>query len=329
MRWWYIRLPIGALVALFLLLVVVSPGEGAQPRRAKVRWEHNQNTQCSDLPGNVDREQLGILPICLAVQPGDESTITATVIPDADVVQPRLLFMSANGAGTVVVTAPSPTTLAAGERLDVTIRILRNPNVRVRNISGRLYLADRFSVLAYPLNLRVQILHPTPEELARTPVVVPTNHIQLVMRPPSMVQGLRSARFNIRHLVVTSGTNVTWTNRAASPGEADLKRAVKGTLCDPTKPLSPSRKCEIDPAAVGPCALTVDPEDDQLVTDPEGRILCFLSPELAISDHYSVRLTRPVTRQPLTYYMEDAVNDPDTMVEIVRDRQYHPYVTVK
>jgi hypothetical protein len=323
-RQWQVRLPLGILAALCLALVVVSPGEGA-PRRPKVTWQHLENYECSQRPSGSE-------PLCLAVEPGAQPPpVSVSVTANADVVKPRLLFMSANGANVIKVVAGTlPPVLAAGERLDFTIKIEPVPNLRARHISGRIYLADRFSVLSPPLNVRIEILHPTPEQLARTPVVVPTNHIQMVLRPPSTVQeDPADARFNIRHLVVTSGTNVTWTHRAAPPDDPQIKRAVKGTLCDPTQPLSPSEPCAPHPATIGPCALTVDPVNERLVTDVQGRTLCFISPRLGVSGHYSIKLTRPLTRQPLTYYMEDALHDTDTMVEVINDRKYHPYLTVR
>ena len=323
-RQWQVRLPLGALAAICLALLVVSPGEGA-PRRPKVIWQHLENFECSQRPS-------GSRPVCLAIEPGAQpAPISVSVTADADVVKPRLLFMSANGTNLIKVVAGSlPPVLVAGERLDFTITVEPAPNLRARHISGRVYLADRFSVLSPPLNVRIEILHPTPEELARTPVVVPTNHIQLVLRPPSMVQNdPAAARFNIRHLIVISGTNVTWTHRAAPPGDPQIKRAVKGTLCDPTRPLSPSQKCDPDPATVAPCALTVDPLVERVMTDAQGRVLCFMSPVLGVSGHYSIKITRPLARQPLTYYMEDPLHDAETMVEESNDRKYYPYLTVK
>ena len=330
MRWWRVRFPLAALMAVCLALIVMAPSEseGAQPRRPRVTWSHAEPTTCTRAL-RPDRS----FRLCASLQPGDETVVFATLtVQDANVIGPRIVTQSANGATLITVepvTPPLPDELLADEELDLKITIKASPNLRARNISGRIYLADRQAVLTAPLNLRIDILHPTAEELARTPVIVPTNHIQLVTRPPQSVQLPDSARFNVRHLIVTNLTNVTWTNRAEIQDEAPSERAVKGTLCDPTKPLSPTRKCDFDPAATARCALTVHPEDEQVITDADERVLCFLSPRLRVQGHYSLRLSRPLTRQPLTYYMEDALHDPETMVEEIGERKYYPYVTVK
>jgi hypothetical protein len=323
MRWWRFRFPVAALAAVCLALIVIAPSEGAQTRRAKIAWEHAERDDCS-------RKFSGISPVCLSVEPGQGTSASVSFIPTEDVVTPRLLLQSSNNPNVITVApvAPLPDVLIAGERVDLTVEITGTGNVRARNISARFYVADRQSVLSYPLNIRLEILHPTAEEIARTPVVVPTNHIQMVPRPPSALQIAESARFNVRHLVVTNGTNVTWTNRAPV-FEPDTARAVKATLCDPTKPLSPTRKCDFDPATTAPCALTVDETLDQVITDADDRILCFLSPKLRPQGHYALQVTRPMTRQPLTYYMEDALHDAETMVEEIGVRKYYPYLTVK
>jgi hypothetical protein len=323
MWWWGVRFPVAALGAVCLALVLIAPSEGAQPRRAKIAWEHAERDDCS-------RKFSGISPMCLTIEPGEGASASASFVPTEDVVTPRLLLQSSNNPNviTVVPVAVLPDVLLAGERVDITVEVSGTSSVRAKNISARLYVADRQSVLSYPLNIRLEILHPTPEEIARTPVVVPTNHIQLVPRPPSALQIAESARFNVRHLVVTNGTNVTWTNRAPV-FEPDTARAVKGTLCDPTRPLSPTRKCDFDPATAASCALIVDENLEQVITDAEDRILCFLSPKLRPQGHYALQVARPLTRQPLTYYMEDALHDDETMVEEIGVRKYYPYLTVK
>src|SRR5687768_9652288 len=109
-RHWQVRLPLGALAAICLALIVVSPGEGA-PRRPKVIWQHAENFECSQRPS-------GSQPLCLAVQPGEGATVAASVTADADVVKPRLVFMSSNGANLISVSAGSlPPVLTAGDRL--------------------------------------------------------------------------------------------------------------------------------------------------------------------------------------------------------------------
>ena len=328
MRWWRIRVPVAALAALCLALIAVAPGEGAGTGRAKVAWQHAEPDNCTQPlhPSPTLR------PLCVRLLPGQETTVTATVTATKDVVKPRLLMQSANGSNVLSVlpaVSPLPDVLLAGQPLGVSITIKSSGALRARTLSGRLYLADKQSMLTAPLNIRVIILHPTPEEIARTPVVVPTNHIQLVRRAPTAVQLAYSARFNIRHLVVSNETNVTWTNRAPIANEADTARAVKGTLCDPTKPFSPTQKCDFDPAAVGSCTLTVDEELEQVITDSQDRIVCFLSPRLRVHGHYALRVTRPMSRQPLTYYMEDALHAADTMIERIGTRNFYPYLTVK
>jgi hypothetical protein len=328
MRWWRFRFPVAALAALCLALVVVAPGEGATGVRPKAAWQHAESADCT----TPFRLSPTLRPMCIRVAPGEEMTVFATVTATQDVVKPRIVLNSANGDNVITVlplVSPLPAVLTAGDQIGVSITVKSTGALRAKTLSARLYLADKQSLLTAPLNIRVVILHPTPEELARTPVVVPTNHIQLVKRPPLVVQLGHSARFNIRHLVVSSGTNVTWTNRAPIIDESDTARAVKGTLCDPTSPFSATQQCDFDPATFGECNLTVDENLGQVITDADGRILCFLSPKLRVQGHYSLRLTRPTTRQPLTYYMEDALHAADAMVEQIGTRTFYPYVTVK
>lgn len=332
MRWWQIRLPVAALAALCLALVAISPGEGAQPRRPKATWAPSlEQDSCSEV-----QRALSQFRVCLEIAPGETRTETVTVTATEEVRKPRIVRQTANGAIVISARATSaiPDPLPAGQSVDVEIVLAAPPGLRARNVSGRLYLADRQSVLTAPLNIRVKINHPTPEQVAQTPVVVPTNHVQLVKRAPLAIKTRDSARFNIRHLVVRSGTTLTWTNNAGIVEEgAASARAVKGTLCDPTKPLSPTRKCDFDPAAVAQCALTVDPVASEVITDTDGRMLCFISPSLPVQGYYSLLMTRPLTRQPLTYYMEEPLHDEETMVEEIEINnvgvKYYPYLTIK
>jgi hypothetical protein len=155
-------------------------------------------------------------------------------------------------------------------------------------------VADRGSVLVPPLNIRVDVLHPTPAELALTPVVVPFNNIKLL-----------NNRFNIREFTVVNGTNLTWTNK-------DVRQhAVKGTLCDPTAPFNRLSVCAPDPTAIGATCNTAD----QL-----GRIPCIDSGPLDPEANFTLRIVRPSTRNLLRYYMEDGLGVADGMTG---------YVTVK
>src|SRR5687767_11725494 len=145
MRWWQIRLPVAALAALCLALVVISPGEGAQARRAKVTWTHLLPDDCSFVPRPQSQFR-----VCLALAPGETRVERVTLTATEDVVKPRIVRQSANGAIVIQVQTdpPIPDPLPAGQPVEVQILLDAPSGLRARNVSGRLYLADRQAVLS-------------------------------------------------------------------------------------------------------------------------------------------------------------------------------------
>ena len=130
-------------------------------------------------------------------------------------------------------------------------------------------------MLVPPLFVQVAIVHPTPEERALTPVVIPTNHIRLL-----------PDRFNIKQLTVVSGTNVTFTN-------LDLvQHQVVGALCAiPTGP-----NCDPLPVVPGQCN----------TPDASAQVIpCIDSGPMNSHQTFTVRLTRPEPTLPMRYQMDD------------------------
>ena len=276
-----------AVVCVAALAIGQGGTEAASLPRPHVLWTIVDGSSCPDQPTYV----------CFAVKPGDSATATIQVdATQADAINPRLVLQSPNGTR-IMRTDATP----MGPRLDVggpsfvtTLTIDIPPGFRPSKASGRLYVADKGSMLVGPLNIRVDILHPTPVELAMTPVVVPTNHITLL-----------TTRFNIREFTVVNGTNLTWTNK-------DVKQhAVRGLLCDPGLPYDPNFPCQPDWTAppayatgqcnVQPAGQTTLPPDQQLPMP------CIDSGPLDPQRSFTVRMFRPNARQLLRYYMDDGL----------------------
>ena len=264
-------------------------GEAGGLTRPKITWTVVGNAQCQP---NV---------VCFAVRPGEGATADITLQPSLDVIQPRLVLQTPNGARVMRMdsTVLPPVLQASAAPQTASIVIDVPPGYQANQASGRLYVADKGSVLVPPLNIRVQILHPTPVELAQTPVVIPTNNIKLL-----------AERFNIRELTVISGTNLTWTNK-------DVRQhSVLGTLCDASAPFDRLSQCPFDASA--PAAIT---NGTCNAPDPAtGRFLCIDSGPLAPEDNFTIRITRPNARQILRYFVEDGTGVSDAM---------QGYVTVK
>lgn len=292
------RRVVGALLAavcLAVLLVGSDDGEAAGFRRARIIWSY-PTTHVTE-PGDpregepcTGRSQ----EVCFRLRPGQSLSATIEIQADvADVVNPRMVLQTPNGSRVMRLTNPvmaSP--LEAGgapHTADIVIDV--PPGYRNKKAMGRLYIADRGSVLVPPLNIRVDVIHPTPAELALTPVVVPTNHIRLLYD-----------RFNIREFTVVNGTNLTWTNR-------DIRQhSVKGTLCDPTEPFNRLQQCAFDPS-------TIDAVCN--VPDQNGRIPCIDSGPLSPQQNFTLRMVRPSSREILRYFMEDGLGVSDNMVGYV------------
>src|SRR5688500_20030471 len=96
MWWWGFRFPVAALAAVCLALVLIAPSEGAQPRRAKIAWEHAERDDCS-------RRTSGISPMCMSVEPGQGTSAAASFVATEDVVRPRLLVQSSNNPNVITV----------------------------------------------------------------------------------------------------------------------------------------------------------------------------------------------------------------------------------
>lgn len=322
MRWWRIKLPVGLLAGLCVAMALLGSGEGAPQRRARVIWTAGPSDCVRLPPGSTSAL------VCGELKPGEEDILEITFSTTAEVPRPRLVLQTPNGASVIgkpVTAEPLPDPIPADTEITVTLPLTVAPHSRIRRVSGRLYLAERGAVLVPPINIRVDIQHPTPEELALTPVIVPTNHIQIVPRPPAVVAPANAARFNVRHMTVRSGTHMTWTNRDA------VTRAVRGVLCKPGQRVIASQQCTLDPEIPDDCLAPAGP-DEFVYRAPDGdeRLLCFISPELQPQGHYALTVHRPNRRQPLTYYMQDAASsDPDTMVEQFGQTRYRPYLTVK
>jgi hypothetical protein len=287
------------LICLAALALGQSGTEAAGLPRAHVQWAILNGSTCPTQPTMV----------CFQVKPGDSATadIQLTVL-QTGAINPRLVLQSPNGSRVMRTdNTPMPSPMALGSSFTTTVTIDVPPGFRPSKASGRLYLADKGSVLVAPLSIRVDILHPTPVELAKTPVVVPTNHILLL-----------TTRFNIRELTVVDKTNLTWTNK-------DVKQhAVRGLLCDSSLPYDPNFPCTPDPNAAAafanhqcnqqPAGQADLPPDQQLP------MLCIDSGPINPERNFTVFMTRPNPRQLLRYYLDDGLGVAENMTG---------YVTVK
>jgi hypothetical protein len=280
---------VGALLAAVCVTALFAGSantEAAGIPRAHIKW--------TVPPGCQGRSQ----EVCFAVKPGESATVEITLEAlQADVVNPRLVLQSPNGARIMRVSNPMmpPTLTVGGAPHSVEIVIDVPPGFRNKKAMGRLYVADRGSVLIPPLNIRVDVLHPTPAQLALTPVVVPTNHIRLL-----------NDRFNIRELTVIHGTNLTWTNKDVRPHK------VSGSLCDTSLPFDRTQTCVFDETADQARAA-----NQCNVPDATGRIPCIESPALGPEATFTLRMIRPDSRQLLRYFMEDGLGVADNMIGYV------------
>ena len=112
------------------------------------------------------------------------------------------------------MTGPDlPTLFQAGNVVSGAFTVEVPPGFRAPRASARLYVSDRGSVLGPPLNIRIQVIHPTPEEIVRTPVVIPQNHIRMFRD-----------RFDVREFTVVSETSLTWTNRDTRQHSVKVRR---------------------------------------------------------------------------------------------------------
>ncbi|HEY3108001.1 MAG TPA: hypothetical protein VGL23_04570 [Chloroflexota bacterium] len=268
-----------ALVALLCCLGLLAgagrDGAEAAPR-PRITWELKAPVLPIDsCPKAAYLPQNGKNYFRVDVCPGQEVRVSGTFEPDQDVVVPRLILQTPSGARIMELDRPSLGSLIpAHTKTDFTVSVRPPPGYRNTRVSGRIYLADRGSVLVPPLFVQVAILHPTPEERALTPVVIPTNHIRVL-----------AERFNIKQLTVVSGTNVTFTNMDL------LKHRVFGALCAiPTGP-------NCDPLPVGPGQCDI--------TDEEKPRLCIDSGPMDSHQTFTVRLTRPRTAPLLRYAIDD------------------------
>jgi hypothetical protein len=292
---------VGALLAavcVAALLIGSTDTEAAGIPRAHIKWTYDTTyvTEPGDPMDGVDcpaRSQ----EVCFRLRPGHSLSTTITIEAEqADVIKPRMVLQTPNGARVMrmsdTVMPPQLTVGGASHVADVVIDV--PPGYRNQRAMGRLYIADRGSVLVPPLNIRVEVLHPTPAQLALTPVVVPTNHIKLL-----------NDRFNIREFTVIQGTNLTWTNK-------DVRQhSVKGTLCDPSVPFDRTQQCPFDQSTI---AATCN------VPDRTGRIPCIDSGPLDPEANFTLKMVRPSARELLRYFMEDGLGVADNMLG---------YVTVK
>lgn len=211
----------------------------------------------------------------VAVCPGQEVRIAGTFTPDRDVIVPRLILQTPSGARIMHLEYPSLGTLIpANKTTEFTVALSPPAGYRNTRVSGRVYLADRGSVLVPPLFVQVEIIFPTPEERAMTPVVIPANNIRVL-----------SDRFNIRQLTVVSGTNVTFTNM-----DTDQHQVV-GALCA----IPTGSTCDPQPITPGTCNSP----------DASGTIPCIDSGPLNSHATFTVRLTRPLATVPMRYEMDD------------------------
>ena len=273
---------VGALLALVCLaaLLVGPGGAEASIPRAHIKWTVADGCP----PPGADRK------VCPLVKPGETAVIDISIeAQQVDVVNPRLVLQTPNGARIMRLSSTAmPTTLAVGgppHQTQIVVDV--PPGFRNSKSFGRLYVADKGSVLVPPLTIDVGIVHPTPAELALTPVIVPTNNIRLL-----------NNRFNIREFTVVNATNLTWTNK-------DVRQhAVKGTLCDPTWPYNRLSKCTFDGSALAA---------DCNAPDLLGRIPCIDSGPLDPEGNFTLRMVRPSTRELVRYYMEDGLGVADSM----------------
>lgn len=294
------------------------PDSAAQAtRRARVVWNVTGATDCvSTTPGST------AYVVCKELDPGETGSETITFRTTGEVNRPRLVIQTSNAAAVVSVDSPTlEDHLPADTDVSFDIDFSVPPGIRARQISARVYMRDRNAVLVPPLNVRLRINHPRPDEVARTPVVVPTTHVRILSQPLSAGAIASAALLNVRTLRVTSGMEVTWTNKTR------VQRSVYGVLCDSTAPVVSNAPCEPDAATIGECDLTIGTQPD-IRRDASNRILCFMSQILGAEGYYVVRVDRPSAGQPLTYRLDDALN-PDALIETIGSRSYYPYMQVR
>jgi hypothetical protein len=214
--------------------------------------------------------------------PGQSITIDTSFTPDQALIRPKLVLQTPTGARILscnpdcIGGSSLPPLIAAGTTTDVAIKIDVPPGFRNTKASGRLYVADKGSVLVPPLNIRINIVQLTPDERAATPVIVPTNNILMLID-----------RFNLRVLTVVSGTNVTWTNKHTA------QHQVFGTLCQSAF------------GACNPVTLPNNPACNTLLSGGTAPAQCIDSGPLDPEGIFSVRLFNPDRTQLLRYLMID------------------------
>ncbi|TAK21017.1 MAG: hypothetical protein EPO26_16135 [Chloroflexota bacterium] len=293
--------------------------DAARYRRALVTWSTTAATDCVPDPRS-GASAVRYYVLCAQIEPGGEVTEQVTFRVSEDVIKPTILRQTSNGLKVVSKEFPSIVDpLGANVEVTFDLKMSVPPRFRAARVSARIYLADKKAVLVPPLNVRVDVLRPTPEEVARTPIVVPTNHIQLVSR--SAASDL--VRLNIRDLNVTSGTHVTFTNNHTRT------HTVKGTLCDPTNRFSRGLRCAPHQDVAARCTLAVGASEASLPKDTDGRVLCFISQTMVPGSHYVFTPVRPTPREMLAYFIEDLVDGPTSLVERIGGANHYPYLIVK
>jgi hypothetical protein len=272
--WWRI-----ALVALLCCAGVVAGGDGrgaeAAPRPT-ITWTYDPPVLPIDTCPKAaygERDNYFSVDIC----PGQEVEVAGTFTPSQDVTVPRLVLQTPSGARILTLKYGSlGSVIRGGTTVPFSLSVKPPPGYRNVKASGRIYVADRGSVLVPPLFVQVTVLHPTPEERALTPVVIPTNHLRIL-----------PTRFNLTQFSVVSGTNVTFTNMDTRD------HAVFGKLCTIPTGLT-CAPIDVDP---GPHCNTPDPDD--------GVIPCIDSGPLIPHGTFNLRLTRPSKSIPVRYELDD------------------------
>jgi hypothetical protein len=297
--WW--RIALAALLCC-VGLVAGAEGNGAEAApRPRITWTFEPPILPVDNCPKAaygERNEYFSVDVC----PGKEVVVNGTFTPSQDVVVPRLILQTPSGARIMKAEplAPLGTVIQADQTVAFRVVIAPPPGYRNVKASGRLYVADRNSVLVPPLFIQVTILHPTPEERALTPVVIPTNHIRML-----------ADRLNIKQLTVTNGTNVTFTNLHTETHRITgaLCAIATGPVCDP-QPIVPGTCNEQPGAALVACI-------DSGPVEPHGT--------------FTVRLTRPISTLPMRYQMDDQLGGYTGCVQQVGPNQgrHLCYLTVK
>ncbi len=263
----YLRLTVG-LACILSIFLGGNTSEAAGLTRPRITWNF--------APG----------PVLVALRSGESTTVNFTVETNAVISDPKYVLQTPNGGRILRMSGPNlPGQFQVGNTIAGAFTVDVPPGYRAPRASARLYVSDQGSLLGPPLNIRVEVIHLTPEEIALTPVITPQSHIRM----------LRD-RFDMREFTVVSETSLSWTNRDTR------QHSVRGTLC-----LAGVRCLRSNPATVDPSALVPGAVCNSFLINAIDPTPCIDSGALNPQQNYTVTVRRPDPQTPIRYFMEDGL----------------------